>query len=212
MTSDDDRLDPRAAAALMAQTTDHTRRSLDVSRPVLYLAWGIAWLVGLGAMWLSVRDQHPYRGPAAFSAVLLGVLIIAALTVTMVVVIRATKGVKGPSEIQGRMYGLSWPIGFATYFATYGAVHQQGASDQLMGILGAAGAPLVTSLMYLLGGALWLDWSMFAMGGWLAVVTGIGAWTGPVTMLAAEALAGGGGFLLMAAFLTSSLRTARRRH
>ncbi|MGI8418301.1 MAG: hypothetical protein ACR2P2_19315 [Nakamurella sp.] len=201
MTPDDDRLDPRAAAALMAQTTDHTRRSLDVSRPRLYVAWGVAWLAGLGVMWLSVRGQHPYRGPAGYSAALLGILIIAALAVTMEVVLRATKGGQGHSEVQGRMYGLSWAVGFAAFFVTDGAVAHYGASAQVLGILGAAGPLLITSLMYVLGAALWLDWSMFAMGCWLAMVTAVGAWTGPVAVLAIEAFAGGGGFLLMACYL-----------
>lgn len=42
---------------------------------------------------------------------------------------------------------------------------------------------------------------VFAMGCWLALVTAVGAWTGPVKVLALEAFAGGGGFLLMACYL-----------
>lgn len=202
---EDEMMDARGAAALMQQTHERTRNALIVRLPPVYAAWGVAWLAGLGAMWLSVRAQQPYRGPSAASAVLLGLLILAAIGVTMVIVTRATKGVGGASAVQGRIYGMSWPIGFAALFAIEGALSRYGARPEVMGVVGAAGPLLVTGLIYLVAAAMWLDWAMFALGAWLALVAAAGAWTGPVTVLLVEALAGGGGFLLMSVLL------ARRR-
>lgn len=199
---DDETLDARAAAALIQQTREHTRHALRIKLPPLYAAWGIAWLIGLGGMWLSVRDQHPYRGPAVSAVVVLGVLIVAAVVVTMSVVIRATRGIEGVSELQGKLYGLSWPIGFAALFAIEGALGNHGASDDVMGMIGAAGPLLVTALIYLVGSAIWLDRTMFVLGAWLAAVAAVGVWTGPVTVLLVAALAGGGGFLVAAGFLS----------
>ncbi len=203
---EDETMDAGAAAALMQQTDERTRTALRVRLPPVYAAWGVAWLAGLGAMWLSVRGQQPYRGPSAASAVLLGLLILAAIAVTMVVVVRATKGVGGTSAVQGRIYGLSWPIGFAALFAIEGALSWYGASGKVLGILGAAGPVFVTGLIYVVASAMWLDWSMFGLGAWLALVAAAGAWTGPVTVLLVEALAGGGGFLLMSAWLARRSR------
>lgn len=204
--SDQEGLDPRAAAELIGRTEAHTRRSLAIRLPAVYAAWGTAWLVGLGVMWLSVRGQDPYQGPGALSAILLGVLLVAAMAVTAVMVIRATRGLEGVSEVRGRIYGLSWPIGFAAWFAVVGGVAQQGASDQVLGVLGASGPLLVTSVIYVLGAAIWLDWSMFVIGAWLALVTAVGAFTGPVTVLLVDAVAGGGGFLAIAAYLAAGRR------
>lgn len=201
MMPEDNRMDARAAAALLQQTQEHARDELRIRLPPLYAAWGVAWLVGLGGMWLSVRGQRSYRGPAAGSVVLLAVLIAAAVVVTMVIVARATSGIEGPSALQRRIYGASWPIGFAALFAIEGALAQHGASGEVTGILGAAGPLLVTGLIYLLAAAIWLDRSMFALGAWLALAAAAGAWTGPVTVLLVEALAAGGGFLLAAALL-----------
>lgn len=205
MGTDDERLDPQAAAALLHRTTAHVRRSLDVSTPLLYAGWGVAWLVGLGAMWLSVRGQMPYSGPSVSAAVLLGVLVLAAVTITVVTTVRATSGVEGGSQVQGRMVALAWPIGFAAWFAMQSALADQGGSDAVMGMVGAAGPMLVTSVIYLAGAAVWTDQPMFVMGAWLALVAAVAVWTGPVTVLLVEAIAGGGGFLAMAAYL------ARRR-
>ena len=126
--TEDETMDPRTAAALLEQTREHTRTALRVRLPQLYAAWGIAWLAGLGAMWLSVRGQHPYRGPTTASVAILAVLIVAAVVVTMVLVTRATSGIEGTSAVQGRIYGLSWPAGFAALFVIEGSLAQHGAS------------------------------------------------------------------------------------
>lgn len=209
MAAEENELDPRAAAALIQQTTRTARRSLVIRAPVLYSGWGVAWLVGLGAMWLSVRDQSPYRGPSTASVVLFGALIVLALAVTMVIVVRATRGVSGQSEAQGRIFGWSWLVGFAALFALDGALAKVGASPTVLGLVGAAGPMLVTSLIYLAGAAAWVDWPMFVMGIWLALVGAVGVFTGPVGVLLIVAAAGGGGFLVMAGYLYWRRRAER---
>jgi hypothetical protein len=194
-------MDPQEAAALMAATRRQARSALAIRLPLVYLPWGAAWLIGLGAMWLSVRDQRPYQGPSGAAVAVLVILLLAAVGVTMIVVTRATRGVSGPSAVQGRIYGLSWPIGFAALFLIEGALGQHGASGAVLGIVSGAGPILVTGLIYVLAAAIWLDWSMFWLGAWLAVVAAAGAWAGPVGLLLIGALAGGGGFLAMAGFL-----------
>ncbi len=204
--TNDEALDVRAADAIVRETRERTRGSLTVETPPLYAAWGLAWFLGLGGMWLSVRDQQPYREPSTLSQIVLGVLLFAALMVTMIVVVRASRGVEGTSSLQGRIYGLSWPIGFAALFAIEGALAEHGASDEVLGVIGVTGPILVTALIYLVASALWIDWSMFALGVWMALVAAVGAWTGPVTALLIGALAGGGGFLLAAGLVTRQQR------
>jgi hypothetical protein len=196
-----DEFDSAAAAALLRRTTEETRRSLDTRSPLVYGGWGVAWLVGLGTMWLSVRGQNPYQGPGSAAAILLGVLSVAALVITIRTVVRASRGVHGQSEIQGRIFGISWAVGFAVFYVMDGALGRQGASAQVLGLVGATGPLLVAGLIYLLGAAIWRDLAMFAMGCWLAVVASVGVWTGPVTVLLVNAVAGGGGFLVMAGYL-----------
>jgi hypothetical protein len=198
---ENDGFDSQAAAALLQQTTKDTRRSLEIRAPQLYGAWGVAWLIGLGAMWLSVRDQHPYTGPSSAGAIVLGALLVGAIVVTIATVGRASRGVHGQSEIQGRIFGFAWPIGFGAFYTMEGALARHGASAVVLGIAGAAGPLLVTGMVYLVGAAIWLDWPMFAMGTWLAAVVAAGVWTGPVTVLLIDAVAGGGGFLAMAGYL-----------
>lgn len=201
MTDDETFESHAAAAALIQQTTSDARRSMDPRLPQLYGAWGVAWLVGIGGMWLAVRGQHPYTGPTTASAVLLGVLLVSAVVVTILYVGRATRGVHGQSEVQGRIFGFAWLLGFGAYFTMQGALVHLGASAAVLGVLGATGPLLITSMVYFLGAAIWLDRPMLAMGIWLAVVVAAGVWTGPVTVLLVDAIAGGGGFLVMTGYL-----------
>jgi hypothetical protein len=58
-------LDPREAARLLEQTTRDAERQLDLTSPWLSALGAAVVLVALGAVWLSVRGQHPYKGPTA---------------------------------------------------------------------------------------------------------------------------------------------------
>ena len=59
---DEGGLDPRAAARLLEQTQRQAQRGLDFRAPWLSLLAAVVALVAFGAVWLSVRGQHPAQG------------------------------------------------------------------------------------------------------------------------------------------------------
>src|SRR3954454_17462124 len=73
ITSADDgaAFDPTEAATLLDETGRRARRELDVSRPLVLAARGVGVLIAYGAVWWSVRDQHPYEGPRTWALVVL---------------------------------------------------------------------------------------------------------------------------------------------
>ena len=87
--------DPRQAAALLDQTTQQARRKLEPSPPWLLVTRAVLVLAALGAIWLSVRGQHPYRGPTAADIPVLIGFIVLNFTATVAVRRRATAGVSG---------------------------------------------------------------------------------------------------------------------
>jgi hypothetical protein len=202
--ADDDLLDARQAAELIRASEDHARERLMINQPLIYGSWGLAWLIGCGAMWLSVLGQHPFRGAAGWASAILGVGICLAIVATAISTGRSGRGVGGVSARQSTMFGLSWPAGFAALFAIIGAASHFGASPQVLGVLGAAGPLMLVGLIYTLGAAMWQDRVMFFLGVWSLLIAAIGAWTGPVGVLLMDAAGGGGGFLAAAAL------TARR--
>ncbi|MHB1570955.1 MAG: hypothetical protein ACYCXW_08885 [Solirubrobacteraceae bacterium] len=95
-------LDPREAADLLQQTRQQAERKLDYRSPWLSLIGAAVALIVLGAVWLSVRNQHPYKGPTPTAiAVLYGVLIVW-IIIALAFGQRARAGVSGRSLRQQR--------------------------------------------------------------------------------------------------------------
>ena len=106
-------MDAKDAAASMQQARERAGSELRIRRPVLFVTWGLAVLIGYGAMWLTVRGQHPFQGPA-WPTLLLALLLLAiAAIITAQVVDRAASGVGGRSEVQRGIFVLALGAGYA---------------------------------------------------------------------------------------------------
>src|ERR1700735_2828252 len=92
--------DPRQAAPLLDQTTQQARRRLAPSPPWLLATRAVAVLAALGAIWLSVRGQHPYQGPTATDIPVLIAFIVLNFGATVTVRERALAGVRGPTRLR----------------------------------------------------------------------------------------------------------------
>ena len=103
--------DAQQAAALLDQTTAQARRKLTPSPPWLLATRGIAVLAALGAIWLSVRGQHPYRGPTSADIPVLIAFVVLNFAATVTVRERAMSGVRGKTRfrpVEITLLVLSW--------------------------------------------------------------------------------------------------------
>jgi hypothetical protein len=105
--------DPQQAAALLDQTSQQARRKLAPSPPWLLATRAVAVLAALGAIWLSVRGQHPYKGPTSADIPILLAFIVLNFGATVAVRERALAGVRGgtrlrPAEIT--VLVLAWAV------------------------------------------------------------------------------------------------------
>ena len=194
-------MDARGAAAIMQQARERAGSELRIRRPVLFLTWGLALLIGYGAMWLSVRGQRPYQGPTWPTLLLALLLLMIAAIITAQVVDRAASGVGGRSELQRGIFVLALVAGYAALLAEKSALASAGVSRPIQVVLGVTAPMLVAGLVFVASSAITtgLNWPRLILGGWLLAVAAGASWAGPVTVLAVCALAGGGGVLLMAA-------------
>jgi hypothetical protein len=193
-------MDAQGAAAIMQEAGDRARRELRVSHPVIFIAGGVAWLLGYGAIWLSVRGQHPYQGPAPEAAVIQVVLVGLAAAIAASVIGRAISGVGGLSAVQRRISILALAIGIVAVLVLEAAIDHAGASRSVVfGVFQASAPVLVAGVVYIANSAVRLNWTLLVLGAWLVAVASGGAFAGPVGVWAVTALAGGLGYLLMAA-------------
>jgi hypothetical protein len=193
-------MDAQGAAVIMQQARERAGSELRVRRPLLFVTWGLVLLIGYGAMWLSVRGQHPFHGPAWQTLLLSFLLLLIALVVTAQIVDWAASGVGGRSEVQRGIFALAVVAGYAALLIEKTAMASAGASRPVQAVLGATAPMLAAGLVFVATSAVAarLNWARLTLGLWLLAVAAGGAWGGPVTTFAVCALAGGGGVLLMA--------------
>lgn len=166
--------DPREAAALLDQTRRQARRRLEPAQPWLLAIRAVLVLAALGAVWLSVRGQHPYKGPGAPALLILAAFVIINYTATVAVRMRATAGVSGrsrftPAEIA--ILAASWIAPYVVMAAL--GVTRDSQSGYLLTV------PLiVVGLAYAALMAARADWRQLGTGLAVAVTGAAGASAG----------------------------------
>jgi len=178
--------DPRQAAALLDQTTQQTRRKLAPAQPWLLAIRAVGVLVVLGACWLTVRGQHPYKGPTSAVGPFVVVFVIANFFATVGVRRRATAGVSGKSRLRPTeitVLALAW----IAVFAVIGGMSIAGVSGAAIYTLVPLTVPLI------LGGLAWAainaarkDWRPFGVGLGVALVGAAGLLAGVVAAWAVD--------------------------
>jgi hypothetical protein len=115
-----DQLDPREAAVLLDDTRRQAQRQFDIRPPALTLAAGVTVLLGYGAVWLSVRNEHPYSGPSGWAlAVLYGLLALWIVFVSTVLR-RALRGRSSRQRgLDGIVFGAIWICVYVFQYALY---------------------------------------------------------------------------------------------
>jgi hypothetical protein len=187
----------RQAAAIMSDARAHARKELAINAPVVYTAWGLVWLIGYGAMWLSVRGQHPYHGPSGVSIAAVIVLAAFAAAAVLAVAYRAAAGIGGESARHRRVILTTWVVGYVILLAVQTAISGS-VSTWALAFADFVSPLLLAGLVYVLAAVLGRNRPALVLGSWLVIVGAICAWLAPAAMLATCALAGGGAFLLIA--------------
>jgi hypothetical protein len=139
-------LDPRQAARLLAQTQRQVRRDLDFRSPWLTLLAAAVVLVAFGAVWMSVRGQHPYKGPTAVALVVLYAVVLLRIGTVLYAHRRAKAGVSGRSVSQNRAEGVALLAALVAVYVLMAAMAHDGASDGVV-----YGVYVVTATLIVLG-------------------------------------------------------------
>lgn len=203
-----DPFDPAANLQLIKAQQQRAGAALEPRVDLIYGAWGLALLIGEGALFLAWWAGSPIKLATWAAGLILLVLLVSAATVTGVHIARSVTGVRGDSARQGQYYGWGWMLGFVGLGAVIGGVADAGVGPETIGSLWASGSALIIGIMYIAGGALWLDRSQVWLGAWFVITGGVGGLLGSPWVYLVLSLAGGGGMLLVA--MTYVIRRGRR--
>jgi hypothetical protein len=177
---DEGGLDPRGAARLLERTRRQAQRGLDFRSPWLSLLAAAVALIAFGAVWLSVRGQHPYKGPTAGALVVLYAVVLIRIGTVVYAHRRATAGVSGRSVRQRRAEGAALAVALVAAYVLMGALAHAGASDGVV-----YGVYVVTATLIVLG-AFWAarsavreDWPGLGLSIAIVLVAAGSAFAGP---------------------------------
>jgi hypothetical protein len=200
-------LDPRQAAALLDQATQHARRTLTPLTPLLFAFRAVAALVVFGGIWLSVRGQHPYTGHISGWAIATAVVLVSInIGWTARAIGRAGAGVSGPAQRKWQAWtGImvaAWIIGYAITAPLYHA----GVSHPVWGLYPASAPLLFIGLAAAAAAAPFRYWPLAGTALGIAVTAAAAGFAGP----AASWLIVGIG--LCAVYLGIAAFTAQAQH
>lgn len=152
---DEGGLDPREAARLLDQTTRDVRRRLDYRSPALSVIGAIVVVLAFGAVWLSVRHQHPYKGPTAVGLLVMYGVLVCWWGVVGTVIRRAGRGVSGRSVRQQRAQAAVLVTALVAVSVLQGLLKADGVSNAIaygvfpptaqLIVLGTVGATIMAS-------------------------------------------------------------------
>jgi hypothetical protein len=144
---DEGTLDPERAAQLIEQTSQEAKRQFGYwQSPWLSLAGAAIWLAIYGTLWLSVRGQHPYKGPTGWALLIIYSLIVVSAIAASVVTRprRARQGVSGRSRRRETYLGAVMGSAYVAHVVFQGALLHLGAGPAIVyGVYPAVVSPIV---------------------------------------------------------------------
>ena len=174
-------LDPREAAALVEQTTRQARREFEPQKPLMAALGSAVFLFGYGAVWWSMRDQHPYTGPAGWAIAVLYALVIVVAIVAGTALKRATTGVSGRARRQQQAQAAAFAAAYAGAYVFMGALRYLGVSYRIIYGVYAPTAPLIVVCAALAASAAVRGhWPQLGVAIAIIAVAAGSAYTGPV--------------------------------
>jgi hypothetical protein len=177
---DEESLDPRSAAELLERTQRRAKRGLGFRTPQLSLIAGTAILLALGSVWLSVRNQHPYRGPTPASLVVLYVFVAIRIVSVLVAHRRAAEGVSGRTPRLHRAEGVGLAASLVAVYVVMAALAHAGASDGVVyGVYVLTGTLLVLGAFGAARAAAREDFTQLGASVGILLVAAVSAFAGP---------------------------------
>src|ERR1700737_3095898 len=172
--------DPKAAAKLLETTTRRAQRQFEFPSPLLNLVQAFAVRAAYGAIWLSVRGQHPYSGPSGAALAALYAFIGVAAVAVGLEARRARAGVSRRSSRQEWTRAVPFIAAFLSVYVLMGALRYDGFSTAIVyGILPAAGPLIVVGAAAAGYAAAREEWQMLALAVAVIAVGAGSAFAGP---------------------------------
>ncbi|UBU17248.1 hypothetical protein [Nonomuraea gerenzanensis] len=200
---DDERApSPEETLRVIEEQSAATTRWLYGDPLLLYVPWGVAWVLGFTALFLHYGlDGRSYAPISQMQAV--GVLMAAQLLaggIAALGFVRLNKVLRGDSNARGTMFGYAWFAGFALMTVLCNRITPH-LPPQESGLLWAGSSLMLVAALQMAGGAVFLNWPMFFFGAYVGAVNALGVLLGAGWHALLTAVLLGGGFIAVGVVL-----------
>ncbi|MFX4271145.1 hypothetical protein ACQBAR_11095 [Propionibacteriaceae bacterium Y1685] len=156
LPDDEQALDPRAMAAVMAAQRTTVQRSQARGVRIILCGWALAWIVGFLALWSGDAGGNPLFTLPGLSAWWVFAAAMAAGVITSTIAgARMGRGVQGRSTKAGRLFGLSAAAAFVGLWLLLSALRLHVEIDGATAALLYVGAfVFVVGVVYATGSAM----------------------------------------------------------
>ena len=206
----DDALDPAAMYALLQNQQRSVQAQMGDFVPLISGAWGVAWLLGFGSLWL-IDGVEGFSLPVPVAVTVFVAALVLAGGLSAWLGFRTGRGMRGNTgaAFTGIVFGNLWWVGSAAIGILGSGLRAQGMTEQLANFYYPCAYVLFAGIMYIVAGAIWRTVSSVIAGLWLVVVAAVASLFPYPQHYLFLALAAGIGFLALS--LTSALRLRRIR-
>jgi len=205
-------MDDELGAAEALQIVERQQRAVAAQMgsfvPLMTAAWGVAWLLGFGALFANEVAGLPLT----IAIPVFVVLLVGAGAVSTYLGFRAGRGIRATrhGRFTSTVYGVTWSFGSVALAAIGGGLGYNGMSGELASHFYPSIFLFFTGIMYILAGAIWPTVFTVVTGGQLVIIAVVSLFIPAPFHLLFLALAGGAGYLVLAGLHRLSQRGSTR--
>jgi hypothetical protein len=195
-----------ASLAVIEAERDRVGKRVTFNPAVISGTWAVAWFVGFGCAYLAYGSDRVI--PGWLGPTVAATFLIAAVMTSILYAARINSGISGPSRTSAAMYGWTWMLGFACLTAVNISLSNRDLTPATTTLLWSASSLLLVGVLQLAGGAIWRDRTQFVIGVWTMICATGAVLAGIPGNFLVQALAGGGGFAVLAVYVVVQRRRA----
>ncbi|MGR6902297.1 hypothetical protein [Glutamicibacter sp. BSL13] len=170
MDAHESHLEPAAILRGIDELSASTQRAMGPNTSLLYLLWGAVWLLGFLAFYLAFIPGAEPLLPLRLAGLVTGILVAGAIVFSAVHSARRAQGTRGPSMIQGAVYGNCFALSFILAGLLGWRLAAAGLDAAGLASYALAAACLVIGSLAAVGALIWNDRAQLVTGGWILLV------------------------------------------
>lgn len=148
----------------------HTREAMSPDQRLLFSLWGAAWVIAFIAVFLTYAPHDAPLLPT-FLGILIGVLsFVLAIVFSAVHSAKRGAGTRGPSMVEGAIYGNTFTLGIIFAGLLGWRLHAAGLDSMGLLTYALAALCLVVGVLVIAGALIFNDRTQLIFGAWILLI------------------------------------------